>query len=1586
MENHGATTTALEDPNFSWRDDYVSRWIHAIQSADARSNFMQGPGESRDWVELKIRVSRFPPWLTTWELYRMFSFFGEVSKIDLQTKLGAVEGQAVVFFCPPPKYPIWEMSIEVPRPEGGVDKIITTLLPKPRSFYHTSPVDPTRYYKERMTLDGQALQLGIMHSESAMMVMKVIPRTSQTPVSFLLNLLRREIEITFPLKDPFGDADSTIMDTFIIRVPLAKLERIYECGNDDTMALIIPLSMPPEYYRKTHDVKATHDEVSTWWSSHRTWLRQTNPENEASAPLGLRKDGATLDLGRWITYRLEFPMSKEFKNLFGAVKMALADYNVMVISNDQKSIRVLSRKDTTIWRMLDLPAASGGSHVSLFESMVHGVKGLSFAVRYQLEVCMSHGLVHEVNVTENFLRRLTQMDPERATAVLEAVADGKRRFFNPMDIFELPAVSFKKKIPPYCELVRSAIVTPTTLYFATPVLETSNRVTRWYASCQDRFLRVKFTDELNNGRLNSRDDDSHNKVYSRIIAAMKQGIRVGHRTYEFLAFGNSQFREHGAYFFSPTAELTLEDMRQRLGDLTDLKVPAKFCARLGQNFSTTRAINTKVTVDDSLDDVERNGHCFTDGVGQISTHLAAVISTELNLVTTDQQPPSLFQFRLGGCKGVLAVEPHIPENHVRIRPSQYKFPAVHQGLEIIRSSHFVSASLNRQIILVLSALGVPDDIFLNKLDDLLQNLNYSLVDQNLALSMMQKYVDFNRSTLMLASMILDGFMTSKEPFMMSMLELWRSWSIKYLKEKAKILVDKGAFLLGCVDETATLQGHFDHNRTTPHAPIDERVASLPEIFLKVDSGRDGEYEVIEGLCILARNPSLYPGDIRVVRAVDNPLLHHLKNVVVLPQTGDRDLGNMCSGGDLDGDDYIVIWDEDLLPEEWNHPAMDFTPPKPTPLDRNVTVDDIIEFFVTYMKNDRLPMIAHSHLATADASDFGVKDQKCTELAQLHSCAVDYPKSGIPAIIPRHLRPRMWPHFMEKRHIALEQQYHSKTVLGKLYDAVERVSFTPVYDTPFDGRILEAYKLDQKTLDAAGSVKIRYDASVRRVMAQHGVETEFEIFSAFVLSHNTERQDYTFAEELGRIMGHIRDRFREEVIEKAGGKEWSKLAPFIVAMYTVTAEEVQAATAKVSAWDRIVAENEEKTAEKERKSKQMPFMSFPWIFDKELGRIANGICESPGEDLMRHVVPKHMARSSLTLNGGGEIETDTGVTECGGVLKLFGDAKTAQGADAQDVHSQLVTIVDELHGAHSAEETRQLVAPFRSKKEINRNASTETPRRKSSGFGVLKPGDENVAFRQMTSRKPSKVSLASSFKSDASTGCTSHDSEVVATESPTYGESSQVLIDFSAPLFASTEDPCQPRTASRNSWLHEVAGPDEATHSSHPTSGSHCAARRGSLASIDELDPLSTPPSMTDSNLLLGSSFSAAPAPAGATPSARVQGSAPRRPINLMDEELEAAPDLPVISVTSPTDYDYPFTPTAPPLRGRNPLPKPRGLAENIPVRISASSTVVNGSRASNTQLIELGTAPDQDFSDRVREARANAGYGSAASRLGSLLD
>lgn len=596
----------------------------------------------------------------------------------------------------------------------------------------------------------------------------------------------------------------------------------------------------------------------------------------------------------------------------------------------------------------------------------------------------------------------------------------------------------------------------------------------------------------------------------------------------------------------------------------------------------------------------------------MSKFVARMIADDLKLPGKD--PPSAFQFRLGGYKGVLAISPDVQNFDIVIRKSQEKFTADHKGLEVIRPASFASASLNRQLILVLTARGVPGYVFEDMLRKQLEEMKIAMTDSRMALDKLTKTIDENQMSLFIASMITDGFMTTQEPFLMTLLQLWRAYHTKNLKEKTKITVEKGAFLLGVVDETGLMRGHFDTDED--QKTDEEKLANLPEIFCQVsDYKTPGKYIIREGVCIIARNPSLHPGDVRVVRAVNIPRLHHLRDVLVLPQTGDADLAGMCSGGDLDGDDYFISWDENLIPEVIDYPPMDYTAPAPAELDRPVTVKDMIEFFCTYMKNDRLGHIANTHVAWADALDSGVLHPRCEwlifhfshfkkaiansnlcagiDLAELHSTAVDYPKSGYPAIMPRSLRPQRYPHFMEKRNG--ERVYHSKKILGRLYDQVEKVAFAPVYSTNFDERILKnpLYVVSERLLRSAKAVKNEYDVSVRRVLGQYDIQTEFEIFSTFVMKYKGCKNDYNFHEELGRIQKTLCDRIQKMVYEKVGGKHKSALASFVVAMYKVTHQDV------------VIALRDPEAEENMRDPSRMPLISFPWIFRELLGKLARG---------------------------------------------------------------------------------------------------------------------------------------------------------------------------------------------------------------------------------------------------------------------------------------------------------------------------------------------------------------------------------------------
>ncbi|KAM3064956.1 hypothetical protein ACMFMG_011216 [Clarireedia jacksonii] len=1251
----------------------------------------------QDQVELSLTISNLDPSTTTYDLYRNFQEYGTVVFIEIFEDRDGKRGRGKVRFSPPPS-PFWtDTSFPITAEDGSTTcKVFLSVDNKRiRDGKFQSPIRRGVFYDEKMKLSASSLQFGVMVSPDTYMPMHSLRAKRMEDLTLTVNLLKSKLEAHFmvPFTDPRMQGDNEYQSStkigqhnrenkYMFAIPLGQVKAIEQVKDEsDDLILLISLDSPPQFFRKRDDPKATHQAGALLWNEYDTWFRQTDivydPYRLESVPISLPKEKPVIDIGRWTTYRFVFSHTQTNTQVFLKMRQALQDFNLEIVSLPE--LKYLSARKAELWSLVDLVdtrgAAAGLRSLKNDLAAVH----LPFEVRYQLEVCISREIISEYNIDKNFvdtLGKLASADPSKARNILEYVAEHYTRLYDPITIFdnqEALAFSSMTDIPHYCAFSRKATVTPSTIYFSSPTVETTNRVLRHYSkeNSQGRFLRVQFTDEKFEGRINACADKARNdELFSRVFRTIRNGIRIGDRHYQFLAFGNSQFRDNGAYFFCPTSYLSCDNIRRWMGTFTHINVVAKYAARLGQCFSTTRAINGLSAPDlIKIPDIERNGFIFTDGVGKISPYLAQMIAAELKLRTATT--PSAFQFRLGGCKGILVVSPDAKDKEVHIRKSQQKFQAVYNGLEIIRCSQFSTATLNRQTITILSDLGVEDEVFLDMLSEQLSNYQNAMSNNTLALSLLNRYIDDNHMTINIASMILSGFMTEREPFVLSLLHLWRSWSIKLLKEKAKIIVENGAFVLGCVDETNTLRGYT--KPTVAHG-MAYKEEELPQIFIQVpDKENRSLYNVIEGICLVGRNPSLHPGDLRVVQAVNVPALHHLRDVVVFPQSGERDIPSMCSGGDLDGDDYFVIWDKKLQPKEWNCEPMNYTAPEPVQLNRPVVVLDLLKFFVRYMKNDSLPTIAHAHLASADYLTRGVKDPKCLELAELHSKAVDYVKTGQPAQMPRRLRVQKWPHFMEKRFKPKSAIYHSEKILGQLYDKVESVDFVPQYDAPFDKRILRAYQLESSVLKAARQTKLKYDTAMRRIMAQHEIKTEFEVWSTFVLSKPRVGSDYKLQEEMAVITGAFKDRFRQECINRAGGKEFSVLGPFVAAMYKVTKEEMDIALAECRATEVVRGINMPK---KRMSPDSMPLISFPWLFEKELARIATGIAtiedfdergfETTDINKLHSRGPKrHIGMSSLPEDD--VIKQENGVViHRGEVLDLFQDS--ASDSDVDETHS------------------------------------------------------------------------------------------------------------------------------------------------------------------------------------------------------------------------------------------------------------------------------------------------------------------------------
>ncbi|CAN0075776.1 unnamed protein product, partial [Ectocarpus sp. 13 AM-2016] len=352
-------------------------------------------------------------------------------------------------------------------------------------------------------------------------------------------------------------------------------------------------------------------------------------------------------------------------------------------------------------------------------------------------------------------------------------------------------------------------------------------------------------------------------------------------------------------------------------------------------------------------------------------------------------------------------------------------------MQVIQYARQLPCYLNRQFITLLGTLGVPDAVIeeryramVSTLDKVRRTMLSDPAEAEMALVRYYNTTSGGKTGRKQVgplwealAMVRAGINIRTEPFLQSVLRATRDKAMIDLRHRTRIFVPDASCLLGIVDETGLLQP--GQASDSPRCRSVYFSSTLPE-----------------GTPVLVcRNPSLHPGKRArdSVTAGDVPQLRHLINVVVFSCEGERPEPSKMSGGDLDGDLYSVVWDQDLLtPErEWvtgaqgdsengfNFPAMGYEPPeKPktsaSSSGKGVDMKEIADFFLKYIQNDNLGRIANAHLVWADLSPLGARCNECLQLAALHSKAVDFPKSGVPAVFPDNLRVDSYPDFMCKK--------------------------------------------------------------------------------------------------------------------------------------------------------------------------------------------------------------------------------------------------------------------------------------------------------------------------------------------------------------------------------------------------------------------------------------------------------------------------------------------------------------------------------------------------------------------------------------------
>lgn len=579
---------------------------------------------------------------------------------------------------------------------------------------------------------------------------------------------------------------------------------------------------------------------------------------------------------------------------------------------------------------------------------IHFQKGITFDILFLINAIMHKGIFNQHRLSDSFYELLRNQPKEVNVAALKHLCSYKRPVFDAAKRLKIvqdwllrnPKLYQVPKQSDDIAEVHRLVITPTKAYCLPPEVEMSNRVLRKFKEVADRFLRVTFMDEgmqtINASALNyyvapivkeisPYSYPQKTDIFRRVKTIMEKGFHLCGRKYSFLAFSSNQLRDRSAWFFAEEKSITCKRIRDWMGKFSQRNV-AKCAARMGQCFSSTYAtVEVAEENVNSIPDIKRNNYDFSDGIGIIRPDLARAVAEKLKL----DDLPSAYQIRYAGFKGVVACWPSSgDEFQLLLRPSMNKFESTHTTLEICSWTRFQPGFLNRQIVTLLSALNVPDEVFWNMQEAMVSKLNKMFVDVDVAFDVLMKSCADHGSSA--AIMLSVGFSPQVEPHLKGILTSVRAAQLWGLREKSRIFVSSGRWLMGVLDELGVLeQGQCFVQVSNP---------SLENCFAKHGSRfkETKNLQVVKGFVVIAKNPCLHPGDVRILEAVDAPGLHHLHDCLVFPQKGDRPHTNEASGSDLDGDLYFVTWDQNLIPpskRSWT--PMEYTSEESKVLSRQV---------------------------------------------------------------------------------------------------------------------------------------------------------------------------------------------------------------------------------------------------------------------------------------------------------------------------------------------------------------------------------------------------------------------------------------------------------------------------------------------------------------------------------------------------------------------------------------------------------------------------------------------------------------------------
>ncbi|KAI6181423.1 RNA-directed RNA polymerase [Aphelenchoides besseyi] len=659
-------------------------------------------------------------------------------------------------------------------------------------------------------------------------------------------------------------------------------------------------------------------------------------------------------------------------------------------------------------------------------------------------------------------------------------------------------------------------------------------------------------------------------VNQTIRRALLEPIEIGGLKFRFLAWSNSQLRDHGCYMYADHTNydnelINVDTIRDWMGDFSAAKSIPKLMSRMGQCFTqayptiSLRPRDWRLIPDfesDYVDPSNGKNYVFSDGVGRISERMATRIAAIMDLEIV----PSCFQIRFKGFKGILVQWPNLLANRfypdVVFRESQKKFDdsddETKEILEVVKYSMPSAVCLNRPMIMILDQVSAH------------QNSKLHLKVTNRITEIFERELDG------LGAMLTNDKMAAIQ----LTTRTTSSIGFQQLAQAGIRLTDEPFFL---IDELGYL--------------------NPGQVFFQYSPNLCNPSDVCRsfiGPVLISKNPCHVPGDVRLFDAVYVPELSHLRDVVVFPRFAARPHTDEMSGSDLDGDEYTVIFDSDLFIEH-NEPPMNF--PKAAVVEEEEQVDaptGIVDFFLKYLDQDAIGRVSNAHLIAADKC--GIYDPICERIAAKCSIAVDFPKTGQPADpLDEAERFHETPDFMG----ANRATYQSQRLLGKLFrkarvleEILEVVSSESEIESKSDQFLLdEQFELDEPEMfKTAVEIRDFYYAKLQQVLDEYGIESEAEMLSGHALSirriTEMEKSDYSFyhADRIVEMRwSKIRETFRSEFFEEFGGESMIFQSTPSGAVFIGPERSL----VKARCWYSVAYG-------KHAENKSIQFRSFPWL--------------------------------------------------------------------------------------------------------------------------------------------------------------------------------------------------------------------------------------------------------------------------------------------------------------------------------------------------------------------------------------------------------